>query len=51
MNCFELRRHIATGHHIDLRGLDYGELVAIHTQEHEAIQGHEHDADDEEGAG
>jgi hypothetical protein len=50
LNCYELRRHLAAAHHIDLRGLDYTKLVHIHTQDHEAVQGHYHD-DPPEGDG
>jgi hypothetical protein len=42
MNCYDLRRHLSKGHHIELRGLDFGQLVKIHDLEHEAVQGHYH---------
>ena len=42
MNCYELRRHLSSGHHIELRGLDFAQLVKIHDFEHEAVQGHYH---------
>lgn len=47
MNCYELRRHLADGHRIDLRGWDWSGLVTVHDHEHEAVQGHFHDHGDE----
>jgi hypothetical protein len=50
VNCYQLRRHLAAGHHIDLRGMAYDQLAAIHAHEHRAVQGHYHD-DPERGDG
>lgn len=43
MNAYDLRKHLSKGHHIDLWGLNYAELVAVHDNEHLAVQGHYHD--------
>lgn len=39
---YELRRHLAADHGLELRGLVYEDLVAIHDDDHEAEQGHDH---------
>jgi hypothetical protein len=39
---YELRRHLAGEHGLELRGLTYRDLEAIHDDDHEQEQGHDH---------
>lgn len=43
MTGYELRRHLVEHHELDLRGLGYGGLLAIHHDEHHTCQEHDHD--------
>lgn len=45
---FELRQHLARDHGLELRGLFYEDLIAIHDNDHEAEQGHDHGQADNE---
>jgi len=47
MTAFELRRHLAADHGIDLRGANYAQLVAVHNDDHQT--GAEHIHTDEAG--
>lgn len=44
MTAFELRRHLAADHQIPSRGLNYEQLIAIHEDDHQVAQGHDHNA-------
>lgn len=46
MTAFELRRHLAADHHIDLRGANYAQLLAVHDDDHTAGADHAHDEDE-----
>jgi hypothetical protein len=39
---YELRKHLARDHGLELRGLIYEDLMVIHDGDHEAEQGHDH---------
>lgn len=42
MTGYELRKHLAGEHGLELRGLTYRDLTVIHDEDHEAEQGHDH---------
>lgn len=44
MTAFQLRQHLEHDHQIPSRGLDYEQLTAIHEDDHQAPQGHDHKA-------
>lgn len=46
MTAYELRKHLAEAHHVELRGLDYGTLLQFHDEDHEAGQDHTHSEDE-----
>lgn len=43
MTAYELRLHLRREHGVNLVGLDYGTLLAIHDDDHRGDGGHEHD--------
>lgn len=43
MTAYELRRHLAHEHDVNLVGLDYGSLTVVHHGEHRAGAAHQHD--------
>lgn len=42
MSGYELRRHLAEEHGLDLRGLSYRDLEVVHDDDHRREQGHDH---------
>lgn len=43
MTAYELRRHLAKAHLLELRGLDYDNLLQFHDEDHEVDQNHTHE--------
>lgn len=39
---YQLRHHLATEHGIELRGLAYADMAAIHDDDHRGEPGHTH---------
>ena len=47
MTAFELRRHLADQHRIDMTGRQFATLVYVHDNDHHAGADHVHDHDGE----
>lgn len=43
MTAFQLRKHLAADHGLELRGLGYAALILIHQDDHRADCDHSHD--------
>lgn len=42
MTAYQLRRHLAADHALEVRGFPYEELIALHEDDHKVAQNHDH---------